>query len=170
MKLLKRFVEAYSDKDILTTELSSSTQQRYLHTLKGVAGNLGASDLHSLCEKLESELTNDELKEKVIKTTTTLSQKIAHSLSQSDPTHKDPEEQKANSDSSPNQPNAKLYRQLLEAVANDDTEALKIILNIEDGAVVGLSPSEFRRLESALEEFDFDTATERLKNLSLINI
>ncbi|MFA0016033.1 response regulator [Vibrio lentus] len=167
MKLLKRFVEAYSDEDILTTELSSSTQQRYLHTLKGVAGNLGASDLHSLCEKLESELTDDELKEKVIKTTITLSQQIANSLSESDPTHKDSEEQKAHSDSSPNQPNAKLYRQLLEAVANDDTEALNIILNIEDGAVVGLSPSEFKKLESALEEFDFDTATERLKNSTL---
>ncbi|WP_286291964.1 response regulator [Vibrio apostichopi] len=167
MKLLKRFVEAYSDEDILTTELSSSTQQRYLHTLKGVAGNLGASDLHSLCEKLESELTDDELKEKVIKTTITLSQQIAHSLAQSDQTHKDPEEQQANSDSSPNQPNVKLYRQLLEAVANDDTEALNIILNIEDGAVVGLSPSEFKKLESALEEFDFDTATERLKSSPL---
>ncbi|MEL0608953.1 response regulator [Vibrio echinoideorum] len=169
IKLLKRFIEAYSDKNTLDTELSSSAHQRYLHTLKGVAGNLGASDLHRLCEKLESELTDTDLKEKVIKTTITLSQQIASSLSQSDLTHNDLEEKKANTDSSPNQPNAKLYHQLLEAVANDDTEALNIILNLENGAVVGLTPSEFKRLENALEEFDFDTATELLKGSALAN-
>ncbi|MBY7732289.1 response regulator [Vibrio splendidus] len=169
LKLLKRFFEAYSDEETLAAELSSSAQQRYLHTLKGVAGNLGASDLHCLCEKLESELTDTDLKDKVIKTAITLSQQIANSLSKSDPTHKDPEEQQANTAPSPNQPNAKLYRQLLEAVANDDTEALNIILNIEDGAVVGLSPSEFKRLEGALEGFDFDTANELLKNSALTN-
>ncbi|MEZ8878279.1 response regulator [Vibrio lentus] len=169
LKLLKRFVEAYSDEETLATELSSRDQHRYLHTLKGVAGNLGASDLHSWCEKLESELMDIELKDKIIRTTITLSQQIAHSLSQLDPTHKDSEEQQTNSGSSPDQPNANLYRQLLEVVANDDTEALNIILNIEDGAVVGLSPSEFKKLEGALEEFDFDTAAELLKNSAITN-
>ncbi|EDK28082.1 multi-sensor hybrid histidine kinase [Vibrionales bacterium SWAT-3] len=169
MKLLKRFVEAYPDEDTLTAELSSSAQQRYLHTLKGVAGNLGASDLHSLCEKLESELTDDELKQSVIKTTIEISQGISNALFQTATTTKNSSEQVMGTGSATNQPDTKLYRQLLEAVANDDTEALNIILNIEDGAVVGLTPSEFKRLESSLEQFDFDTATELLQSSTLAN-
>ncbi|WP_373947730.1 response regulator [Vibrio pomeroyi] len=169
MKLLKRFVEAYSDEDTLTAELSSSAQQRYLHTLKGVAGNLGASDLHSLCEKLESELTDDELKQNVIKTTIEISQGISNAVFQTTNTTDNSNEQVTGTDSATNQPDTVLYHQLLEAVANDDTEALNIILNIEDGTEVGLTPSEFKRLESSLEEFDFDTATELLKGSTLAN-
>ncbi|WP_261884449.1 response regulator [Vibrio pomeroyi] len=169
MKLLKRFVEAYSDEDTLTAELSSTAQQRYLHTLKGVAGNLGASDLHSLCEKLESELTDDELKQNVIKTTIEISQGISNAVFQTATTTDNSNEQDAGADSATNQPDTELYHQLLEAVANDDTEALNIILNIEDGTVVGLTPSEFKRLENSLEEFDFDTATELLKGSTLAN-
>ncbi|MCC4854799.1 response regulator [Vibrio lentus] len=166
-KLLKRFVEAYSDKSTLTVELSSSAQQRYLHTLKGVAGNLGASDLHSLCENLESEITDDDLKEKVIKTTIELSQEIANSIFHTTVATENTRGHQAKPETSPNQPSTELYGQLLEAVSNDDTEALNIVLNIEDGAVVGLTPSEFKRLESALEEFDFDSATELLKGSAL---
>ncbi|MGF1839703.1 response regulator [Vibrio atlanticus] len=166
-KLLKRFVEAYSDKGTLTVELSSSAQQRYLHTLKGVAGNLGASDLHSLCENLESEITDDDLKEKVIKTTIELSQEIANSIFHTTVATENTGDQQAKPETSPNQPSTELYGLLLEAVSNDDTEALNIVLNIEDGAVVGLTPSEFKKLESALEEFDFDCATELLKGSTL---
>ncbi|MFZ3407144.1 response regulator [Vibrio chagasii] len=169
MKLLKRFVEAYSDEDTLTEELSSTAQQRYLHTLKGVAGNLGASDLHSLCEKLESELTDDELKQSVIKTTIEISQGISNALFQTATTTENSNEQVMGTGSAKTQPDTDLYHQLLEAVANDDTEALNIILNIEDGVVVGLTPSEFKRLESSLEEFDFDTATELLQSSTLAN-
>ncbi len=166
-KLLKRFVEAYSDKSTLTAELSNSAQQRYLHTLKGVAGNLGASDLHSLCENLESEITDDDLKEKVIKTTIELSQEIANSIFHTTVATENTRDQQAKPETSPNQPSTELYGLLLEAVSNDDTEALNIVLNIEDGAVVGLTPSEFKKLESALEEFDFDCATELLKGSTL---
>ncbi|WP_299129593.1 response regulator [uncultured Vibrio sp.] len=167
MKLLKRFVEAYPDENTLTAELSSTAQQRYLHTLKGVAGNLGASDLHSLCEKLESELTDDELKQNVIKTTIEISQGISNAVFQTAATTENSDEHITGTGSATNQPDTELYHQLLEAVANDDTEALNIILNIEDGTVVGLTPSEFKRLESSLEEFDFDTATELLKSSTL---
>ncbi|WP_122047121.1 response regulator [Vibrio atlanticus] len=167
LKLLKRFFEAYSDEETLAAELSSSAQQRYLHTLKGVAGNLGASDLHSLCEKLESELTDTDLKDKVIKTTIELSQEIANAIFHTTTATENTRDQQAKPEDSPNQPSTELYGQLLEAVSNDDTEALNIILNIEDGAIVGLTPSEFKRLESSLEEFDFETATEVLKSSTL---
>ena len=166
-KLLKRFVEAYSDKSTLTVELSNSAQQRYLHTLKGVAGNLGANNLRSLCENLESEITDDDLKEKVIKTTIELSQEIANSIFHTTVATENTRGQQAKPETSPNQPSTELYGQLLEAVSNDDTEALNIVLNIEDGSVVGLTPSEFKRLESTLEEFDFDSATELLKGSTL---
>lgn len=167
VKLLKRFIESYSDKDTLATELTSSAQPRYLHTLKGVAGNLGATKLHALCEKLESKPVDSELMEQVITTTVELSQALAQSFDKSKPPADEKTDQSQNIDSTSTPTNPTLYKALLEAVANDDTEALTIVLNIETSAEIGLSASEFKQLETSLEEFDFDTATEVLKGSSL---
>ena len=166
-KLLNRFVEAYSDQQALNTELTSSAQARYLHTLKGVAGNLGATELHALCEKLESKPADSELMEQVITTTVELSQALAQSFDKSNPPADENTEQSQNIDSVSTSTNSALYKALLEAVANDDTEALTIVLNIENSAEIGLSASEFKKLENSLEEFDFDTASEVLRGSSL---
>lgn len=166
-KLLSRFVEAYSDQQALNTELTSSAQARYLHTLKGVAGNLGATELHALCEKLESKPADSELMEQVITTTVELSQALAQSFDESKPPAGEKADQPQNIDSAFTPTNIALYKALLEAVANDDTDALTIVLNIETSAEIGLSASEFKKLENSLEEFDFDTASEVLRGSSL---
>ncbi|MEZ8321818.1 response regulator, partial [Vibrio splendidus] len=172
IKLLHRFVEAYSDENTLTAELSSSTQQRYLHTLKGVAGNLGAKQLHTLCENLEAQPDDTDLKDKVISTSLELSQSLTEAFSQIEGSKDSAVNSSTKSEDRPEQQqqstaDQQLYRQLLDATVNDDTDALTIILNIEDGAKIGLSPSEFKRLEVSLEEFDFDKATEILKGSNL---
>ncbi|WP_299692613.1 response regulator [uncultured Vibrio sp.] len=164
VKLLTRFVDAYSEQKTIEAELSRPTRQHYLHTLKGVAGNLEAGNLHVLCEKLESNLNDSQLKDQVIKATLALSGEIVDALSHADSLNRAASEQLTTKDSIPPQANAELYHQLLDAVVNDDTEALNIILNIEDSNLIGMSTWEFKALESALEEFDFDSATERLKS------
>lgn len=171
-KLLHRFVEAYSDKDKLESELASGSAPRYLHTLKGVAGNLGAKQLHTLCENLEAQPDDNDLKDNVIDTSLKLSKSLSQALSQIEVSTDSVATNSTKSEESseqqqPSTTDQQLYRQLLEATANDDTDALTIILNIEDGAKIGLSPSEFKRLEVSLEEFDFDKATEILKGSTL---
>lgn len=172
IKLLHRFAEAYSDKDKLQSELTVDSAPRYLHTLKGVAGNLGAKQLHTLCENLEAQPDDTDLKDRVISTSLELSQSLTEAFSQIEGSKdsavnsstKSEERSKQQQQSTADQ---QLYRQLLDATVNDDTDALTIILNIEDGAKIGLSPSEFKRLEVSLEEFDFDKATEILKGSTL---
>lgn len=171
-KLLHRFVEAYSDKDKLESELTGGSAPRYLHTLKGVAGNLGAKQLHTLCENLEAQPDDNNLKDSVIDTSLKLSKSLTRALSQIEVSKDSVATNSTKSEESseqqqPSTTDQQLYRQLLEATANDDTDALTIILNIEDGARIGLSPSEFKRLEVSLEEFDFDKATEILKGSTL---
>jgi HAMP domain-containing protein len=105
--------------------------------------------------------------EQVITTTVELSQALAQSVDKSNPPADENTEQSQNIDSVSTSANTALYKALLEAVANDDTEALTIVLNIETSAEIGLSATEFKKLENSLEEFDFDTASEVLRGSSL---
>ena len=163
-KLVSRFVDTYSDAEQVTAEIHGSSQERYIHTLKGVSGNLGATKLHNLCEALESKPDDATLKDEVVTLTSALTTAIAVVISTSD--------NKASEKVEPSldiQADAALYQKLVEAVQNDDTEALSIVLEIEDGRIVGLTPQAFKQLENALEEFDFDSAIEVLGGSSLVS-
>ncbi|MGF1753971.1 response regulator [Vibrio makurazakiensis] len=170
LKLINRFTDTYSTNEALTQGLNSAEHQRYLHTLKGVSGNLGAMDLHQACEQLESDPSNESLQATVMQATVTLtsqlqealdSEALAEQLSSSEQTGSEP------NDSSTIQADLDIYNQLVEAVRNDDTDALSITLEIEDSAVLGLSHPEYKQLENALEEFDFEGALEILQHSSL---
>ncbi|MBW3696936.1 response regulator [Vibrio sp. T187] len=162
-KLVNRFVDAYSEREALHEGLNGTEHKRYLHTLKGVAGNLGASDLHKLCEELESNEDNKELQNTVKDNTLDLTSRIASAMQTSLSAKQDIE----SDDSSQATANSDLYLKLLEAIKNDDTDALSIILEIEDGATLGLSHPDFKHLENALEEFDFDGALEIMQGSTL---
>ncbi|PKH09630.1 hybrid sensor histidine kinase/response regulator [Moritella sp. Urea-trap-13] len=67
-KLLARFSSKYAKKhdDLALSELDSSEQQLFIHTLKGLAGNLGFSTIYQLCQIVEKykgteESKNDQL-------------------------------------------------------------------------------------------------------------
>lgn len=49
-KLLLDFHEQYGDFEL--TDLSDEAQSRALHTLKGLSANIGANELHTLCQKM----------------------------------------------------------------------------------------------------------------------
>lgn len=163
-KLVSRFVDTYADTEVVVTEINGSSQERYIHTLKGVSGNLGATKLHDLCEDLERKPDNQVLKEEVITLTSALTTAIGVVMSTFDN-----DTGESDSGSQEVQTDATLYQTLVEATKNDDTEALSIVLEIEDGRTVGLSPQAFKQLENALEEFDFDAAMEILDTSSLAN-
>ncbi len=64
LQMLKKFTQQYADTEIkLQHELDTEQQEAAIlrvHTLKGVAGNLGATKLHKLAGQLEGELTKKE--------------------------------------------------------------------------------------------------------------
>ena len=168
-KLIARFVDSYSNTNTVLKELNGIEHQRYLHTLKGVAGNLGATELHKHCEQLEQDRDNISLEESVISLTDTLTSRIAQVMqTQAGVQEQASLDQKASSRLSvANEPDTSIYNQLLEAIKNDDTEALSIVLEIENASILGLSHPDFKQLETSLEEFDFDTALEILGRSSL---
>jgi len=63
-KLLKAFVENYQNyiEEITTLFLNNITEyHRKIHSLKGIAKNLGSEELFELCQKIENDLENKEL-------------------------------------------------------------------------------------------------------------
>jgi signal transduction histidine kinase/CheY-like chemotaxis protein len=61
IKLLCKFQDYYHDFPEKLMHLETKAQkQRYIHSVKGVAGNISANQLHSLIIQLEEKINNDE--------------------------------------------------------------------------------------------------------------
>ncbi|USD32270.1 MULTISPECIES: response regulator [Vibrio] len=158
IRLILRFASTYADPkavEIAISDADSTTRQRNIHSLKGVAGNIGATTLHELCQELEQDSKNRDLRQRVIKVLATLVNNIHSSqLTSEKPTPSLTEETF----------NESLFNQLKQAVDENDTHALSIINDITSSSLVGLSESDFTQLNSALEEFDFELGQEILSN------
>ncbi|MDN3683931.1 hypothetical protein QW180_07835 [Vibrio sinaloensis] len=56
----------------------------------------------------------------------------------------------------------KLVRQLEQLLAESDTQAIELVNALSSGSTLGLNAGQFRQISHALEEFDFDRASEVL--------
>ena len=157
-KLILRFASTYADTNAVeaaVTDEDSATRKRNIHSLKGVAGNIGATSLHELCQELEHDSTNQDLRQRMLKSLTALVENIHASELHSEK----PAVSSANGIF-----NQDLFDQLKQAVDENDTQALSIMEDITSSSSVGLSESDFAQLNNALEEFDFDLGQEILSN------
>ncbi|NOI30552.1 response regulator [Vibrio coralliilyticus] len=157
-KLILRFASTYADTNAVeaaVTDEDSATRKRNIHSLKGVAGNIGATSLHELCQELEHDSTNQDLRQRMLKSLTALVENIHASELHSEK----PAVSSANGIF-----NQDLFDQLKQAIDENDTQALSIMEDITSSSSVGLSESDFAQLNNALEEFDFDLGQEILSN------
>ncbi|MEZ8823717.1 response regulator [Vibrio amylolyticus] len=159
-KLLKRFVDSYQNLDMVSESLESGSQEdikRYVHTLKGVAGNIGVSELQASCEKLEAESGNETLKQHMMdQLKTSISQLV------SSPIFNERNADSATAGGTENDNSHaldhELLRSLKQAIDDNDTEALTLADSIERSALIGLTEQQLIQVKNALEEFDFDRA------------
>jgi len=157
-KLLMRFADTYIDSSAVNSALSNddlAARKRNIHSLKGVAGNIGADSIHQLSAQLEQDLNNETLRQELLSTLDQLVSRIEAALlagqialqAQGTKTHNyEPD----------------TYQELFNAIEQSDTLAVTIINELESGAQIGLSASELSSLSQALEEFDFDKGLEIL--------
>ena len=163
LSLLRKFVAGHqAGLEPLTQALEAgdvATAERMAHTLKGVAGNIGASDLQAAMAKVERALHDQEPAAAVHalmeKPGTLLTQLLAD-LSASLPTEATAEVAAVDADQL-----ASVCGQLRALLADDDSEAADV-LQQHAALLKAALGTGYRAVESAIEAFDFEAALDAL--------
>jgi polar amino acid transport system substrate-binding protein len=156
---IEQFRQALTDADM-------ESARRYAHTLKGVAGNVGAEKVQQAAAALESACKKNTIPEKIDQ----LLESVAAALSPmlaglsvleqpgtaTQPQAVDPEKRHA------------LLTQLRALVEDDDTDATEVIEELEELAGTGEHTSVLQQLSTAIGEYDFDHALGELDKLESI--
>ena len=139
-----------------------ASAERLAHTLKGLAGNIGAAELQSVAEKLERSLSLDEpvgplLDEVEARLTTQISAIEAGYPAQNEVVAT------AEVDSAQRD---QVLEQLGALLRNDDAQAQRF-LNENAALLMAVLPENFRQFEHAIQNFEFEEALELLSQTCL---
>jgi two-component system, sensor histidine kinase and response regulator len=169
--LLKKFSNNQSTAiESIQKALEDSDQElatRLAHTLKGVAGNIGAMDLHEEARLLETEIKenpsekiNNELLvstqkalDGVIASIARLEKEDSGDIPASDEPI-DPDQVKA------------MIKELDTLLKDDDTEAAEIVNSLVEMYRGREEQSQFESLARSIDQYDFEKALDQLKSLN----
>ncbi|MBF0287767.1 MAG: transporter substrate-binding domain-containing protein [SAR324 cluster bacterium] len=140
---------------------------RQAHTLKGVAGNIGATELHQASQKLEAEITEKgkELSDELLSSTQSHLDQVLASIQALQPT---PEQNKESTstgtvDLSKIEP---LLKELKELLEDNDTDALDILESLQE-LLQGTEVADILgKLENCINNFQFKEALEQLQSIA----
>lgn len=171
LKLLKKFIAKYQDSDQnFTITKNGETRSRdeighFVHTLKGVAGNLGAELIYSVCEQLENILRKDgaldmnkfNVQFSLLRfEVSELSQQIEAFLYGTSSDEKNSKVDKVLDEA--------LVKQLTEYLEQSDAEANELLDNIHHSEVLGLTHEQFKQLKNLVDCFEFEQAVKLLED------
>jgi len=165
IKLLTRFSSQYiqeasslNTKNDLDSELDHT-----IHTLKGLAGNLGISSIFKLCREIETIEQVGRKRERIEVLRSNLievCEAIRIYVDNKAPTHKnmsDVQQAKNTCSSSNNSVNQEAITSLKLALSNGDTNAIELVSKYTNQEL-GLSISEYSTLDRHVNDFEFDEA------------
>jgi len=168
-RLLSKFVDGQADFiseiNAAITRGDYSTATRLAHTLKGLAGNIGAHDLQSATQVLESHCEHEYLigiNEQIDVVELQLNpviEVIAKHLTLKEKTSRPAEisQEKVN----------ELLVQLRELLEDDDTSATEIVSQLIDLPDTGVDAKALKELITAVENYDFEIALETLNKIEI---
>ena len=163
IQLLKRFVKSqeHAGADLLrlVNTGDAQTAERMAHTLRGVAGNLGAADLQERAHELESALRHASPLPELLDRAQALGRSLerlrqalrrALSLDQDSQVELAPQEA------------AQALQDLRGYLEKDDAQAVDAFQRLAPTLRRLLGEADFQRAEAALEAFDMEAALEQL--------
>lgn len=170
LKTIERFVESQTNLiEQIEAALEASKQDdavRFMHTMKGLAGTLGAEELFSLAELEEKKLMEGQkeyaFSPQFIEEFTTIIEELDKAIPHTAP-EKNSVEPNTSDDPIDLSHLSSSFEQLAQLLSEDDTKALKVVQEIEEQA-----PSiahELQEIQKSLEMFDFEKASDLLDKL-----
>jgi HPt (histidine-containing phosphotransfer) domain-containing protein len=168
-RLLQRFVadQATTAADI-EQALAAHNQplaERLTHTVKGVAGNIGAMALHQAAKQLETVIkaNDDEARPRLLAAFTAELQQVVAALAVIMP------DKAAEADNAPvRKPRAVQPRllKLYDLLVDNDGETLSYLDDIREALAGAFAPAALAQFEEAVNQFDFDHALELLRRIA----
>ena len=175
LRLLTQFADDYHDAaERLTTAWQSGdleTASRQAHTIKGVAGNLGAIAVQESAATLEAVFssdgvsTDDEITGLVAQFAVAMEQAIAAITAYRQEKAATPGTTAAIANTSSPAPQSR--EQLRVFLLDADSEAIEYFASVKSSFMATYDNKQVRKLEKALGDFDFDGALEILDSLQL---
>lgn len=143
------------------------TAGRLAHTMKGVAGNIGAMNLHSLSAELERGIRNGAAPEEVERRMMIFREALdalVRELRMKLPPEEAPEPVQVDGEAL-----EVICDFLAELLRQDDAEAVELFGENEN-LLRAAFPEEFGRLEKAVRRYDFDVALAILENARSVTV
>ena len=163
LSILRKFVAG--QKDTATEILKAldgnllSTAGRLAHTLKGVAGTIGAPELQGLAERLESAIKDGRPRQEIDARLDELKPSLAFLLSQLE--NQLPEANTTVEAILPEQLRA-VCAKLTAMLAEDDAEAVDV-LETHATLLKAAFPDHYQIIDESMQRFDFDAALAALR-------
>ena len=176
-KLLKQFLTYYSTADAQFYEAldkgDTETAQRLAHTLKGLAGSIGAASLASECAFLEASFANGDmvatrsLAATTFATLATVQATLRHAFATEEDAGGTPEGSSHAPELNPEQTARKreLLDQLAELLKDDDAESVAFLTSHRDELLSYVPGQALDELLGLVSRFDFEEALEYLDTL-----
>jgi HPt (histidine-containing phosphotransfer) domain-containing protein len=163
-KILDKFRETQADAPArIRAALAAddrTTAQREAHTLKGVAGNIGAEDLLAAAKTAEEQIRDgDDSTAALTKLEQTLDGLITRMPATADSPTAQPDGAQALSGTELGE----LLGRLQSLLEDSDAEALDVAEEIASGIEAGAAREQIREIGRDIDDFDFDEALERLQ-------
>ena len=134
--------------------------ERYAHTLKGVSGTIGATDLQQLAKKLETAIKNRLPREEINVRLDALKMPLASLVTQLE--QQLPEERGRTVVVVDRKKLKAVCDRLAAMLADDDAEAVDV-LDANADLFNTAFPSHYRRINDGIRSFDFEAALSALK-------
>jgi two-component system sensor histidine kinase/response regulator len=162
--LLIKFRDNYAHFDADFTEAQNSDDpqaaSRCAHSLKGVAGNIGAIDIQRATAALELACNDTDNKDAIIEQLDIVKRNVQSVLI----SLKHLEENEAQSKNQETD-NARFFIKLRICLEDNDAQALDLIKELPDNAFNAAHKEVLKDLTTAVDEFDFDEAIVLLTKL-----
>ena len=167
-KLLLKFEESQKDfvqqfDDALKSD-DSSAPERYAHTLKGVAGNIGAKNVQVAAAELEDACRNKLTPQEIFLLRNTLDSLLSEVLTSLSLLVVDDMDHKLSEGVLDKEKFAVLTQKLKELLEDDDTDAMGVIDEMHDFEGISEYEEALSLLSKAIDKYDFEGALDVLKS------
>jgi PAS domain S-box-containing protein len=147
----------------------TATAERQAHTAKGVSGNIGATAIQELAGRVEHAIKTQQSPEEIeslMVPFTEAHDKLMTGLRAAFPAPNAGGGTTADASSVDRTQAAAACKKLADLLANDDSEAVDVINQLGDLLRGVLGANQFRAIEKATKDYDFENALELLREQS----
>ena len=161
LSLLRSFASAYGDADLVLDRAfqadDRATAERLVHTVRGLAGQIGAGALQQFAQALEQGMRDrvDATEEAAMRET--FSTGLRAQVAAIESALQTPSPTSLSATMADKALAARVLQQLRQLLASDDAKAERLLLK-HDALISAIMPDHHRELRLAVREFDFERA------------